>query len=302
MTLTVSESFPVELVLDARARLGEGPVFDLKTGLLLWIDIFAEVVHRYDPESGVNRSFPVGQPVGFVAPRAGGGAIVGLRDGIAAIDPTWSELTMLAPVAIDEPKIRFNDGSCDARGRLFAGTTDSDGAPNRGALYRYTDESDPQIVVAPGSVSNGIDWSPDGRWMYYIDTPTRRVDRFAYDLSSGVLGERTTFLNFLSSDTPDGCCVDGDGYLWIAFIGAWCVRRYDPLGRLDQTVHLPTANVTACAFGGSGLSDLYVTTARDGLSPAELARQPHAGGLFRVVTNVTGRGGAVFGRSVANAP
>jgi sugar lactone lactonase YvrE len=191
----------------------------------------------------------------------------------------------------------FNDGSCDARGRLFAGTMAFDGATDRGALYRFA-AGHLDMVLSPVSVSNGLDWSPDNSTMYYVDSALQRIDRIDYDLDTGELGQRSPFVVVATEDgIPDGLCVDAAGYVWVAFVAGWCVRRFDPTGQLDLVVRLPVANVTACAFGGPTLEDLYITTASDGLDGEERERQPLAGALFRLRAPVSGRAGYHFDSS-----
>ncbi|MCU1493641.1 MAG: hypothetical protein JWO62_1405 [Acidimicrobiaceae bacterium] len=285
----------VYTALDAAARIGEGPVWDARTGQLLWVDILDGVVHRFDPSTGRDLQFSTGQPVGFVAPRASGGVVVGLRDGIAAIDASWSKIELLVAVDAEDPSMRMNDGSCDAAGRLFAGTMAFAESAGRGALYRLEPSLDLTVVEAPVTVSNGIDWSPDGTRMYYVDSATHGIDVFDYDLATGVPSARRRLATVETDDgLPDGLTVDSEGYVWVAFWGGWCVRRYAPDGELDRVVRFPTSAVTACAFGGPDLADLYVTTAYEGLTTKERARQPLAGALFRVTTGVHGRAGLAF--------
>jgi sugar lactone lactonase YvrE len=189
----------------------------------------------------------------------------------------------------------MNDGSCDPAGRLFAGTVAISGAPGRGTLYRLGPALEPEVVLSPVTVSNGIDWSPDASLMYYIDSPTRAVDVFDYDITTGTPSRRRTLVAVGENDgVPDGLTVDADGYVWVAFCGGWCVRRYAPDGQLERVVQQPVAAVTACAFGGPELNDLYVTTASEGLTAAEKFEQPMAGALFRVSTDVRGKAGFAF--------
>jgi sugar lactone lactonase YvrE len=203
---------------------------------------------------------------------------------------------MLAEIAADDPSVRLNDGSCDAAGRLFAGTMAFSGAAGAGALYRLDPSLGLEVAVAPVTVSNGIDWSPDAARMYYIDSASGGIDVFDYDLASGMPTKRRRLVSLGKGDgIPDGLTVDMEGHVWVAFWGGWCVRRYDPEGLLDRVVRLPTAAVTACSFGGPGLTDLYVTTASEGLTTAEREEQPLAGALFRVSTEVQGRAGLAFG-------
>ncbi|MDP9864475.1 MULTISPECIES: SMP-30/gluconolactonase/LRE family protein [Streptosporangium] len=273
-----------EIVPVPRARLGEGPRWDGRTGTLLWVDIPAGRVHRLDPSDGSHGVIDVGQPVGVVAPRAAGGLALAVRDGFAVLpEPRWAApttgdaaahggLELIAPVtAAERPGNRMNDGACDRAGRFFAGTKAEDDTPGAGAVYRLDPDHRCERVLEGVTVSNGIAWSPDERLLYYVDTPTGRVDVFDYDPGDGRLGNRRTFAE-ISRGMPDGITVDARGHVWVALWGGGAVLRLRPDGRLDLTVEIPATNVTSCAFGGPDLDVLYVTTASDGTAGGELLR------------------------------
>lgn len=281
----------VDLVLDARAELGEGPLWDERRGVLWWVDIMAGRVHRFDPAAGDDRAYEVGQPVGAVALRASRDDLVlAVQDGFALLDPESGEVRQLREVEKGQPGNRMNDAYCDPRGRLWAGTMAMDETRAAGALYRLDRDLRVVKVLEHVGTSNGIDWSSDGRTMYYVDSPTRRVDAFDYDPETGSIGNRRAVVTFPSElGVPDGMVLDAEDYLWVAAWGGWQLRRYDPQGDLDRVVHLPVARVTKCAFGGPGLDDLYITTAWRGSSEQERAEQPHAGGVFRCRPGIRGR-------------
>ncbi|MFD8150277.1 MULTISPECIES: SMP-30/gluconolactonase/LRE family protein [unclassified Streptomyces] len=270
---------PYEVAVRAEAELGEGPAWDAAAGRLLWIDILGCRVHTYDPATGRRTTRRTEQHVGAVRPRAGGGLVLNLRDGVGLLDPEDGDAgggfrwLRHEPV----PGRRANDAAVAPDGSLWAGTMRYDEAPGGGTLSRLTGDGSAETVLDDVTVSNGTGWSPDGRLMYYIDTPTRRVDVF--DHADGrVSGRRTLAVIEEGAGLPDGLTVDADGCVWVALWQGSAVRRYTPDGRLDRVVALPVPLVTACAFGGAGLSDLYVTTARTGLTgPPALA-----GSLFVV--------------------
>ena len=275
-----------ELVLDARAGLGEGPSWDAVSGRLIWVDIFACEVHRFDPATGRDEVFPVERPVGAAVPRAGGGIVVCRQGGIAALDPATGGLEELVAIDADRPEMMLNDAKCDAAGRLFAGTLDVDETPEQGSLYRIDADLGLTRVLDRATCSNGIGWSPDGGTMYYVDSSIRRVDVLDYDPGAGSPSNRRGFLRLEGVPQPDGLCVDVEGHVWVAFWDGWCVRRYRPDGTVDREVPLPVERVTSCCFGGPELADLYITTA----SPDEPdPRQPQAGGLFRLRPGVRGQ-------------
>lgn len=270
----------VELVVDAHCRIGEGPSWDAAQDVLLFVDILGRKVHRLWPDAGSFESTTYDQQVGAVVPRAGGGLLLALEDGFWVTDPSGPP-TRLAEVESADPSTRMNDGKCDRIGRFWAGTMAHDARPGSGTLYRLDPDGTVTQVVDRVSISNGLAWSPDDRRMYYIDSLEYAVDELDFDIESGqASNRRRLFGTPRELGLPDGMAVDAEGFLWIAFYGGWSVRRYSPEGTLDRVVQLPVQNVTSCAFGGSDLNDLYVTSATVGLTDEQLASQPHAGGLF----------------------
>ncbi|MFB7597726.1 SMP-30/gluconolactonase/LRE family protein [Streptomyces sp. NPDC056160] len=267
-----------EVAVRARAELGEGPTWDPAAGVLLWVDILASRVHSYDPASGRRTVRTTGQHVGAAKPRTGGGLVLNLRDGVGLVDPgpqgafRWLHRD---PV----PGRRGNDAAVAPDGSLWAGTMRYDEALGGGTLTRLTGDGTAEPVLADVTVSNGTGWSPDGRRMYYVDTPTRRID--VLDVLDGgrqAVNRRPLAQVEEGAGFPDGLTVDADGCVWVALWDGGAVRRYTPDGALDRVVALPVPRPTACAFGGAGLTDLYVTTARTGLG----APPPVAGSLLVV--------------------
>jgi len=277
----------VDVVLEAEAQLGEGPVWDSRAAVLRWVDILPGLVHRFDPESGEDTSFEVGEPVGTVAVRRSGGLVLATESGIYTCSDDGSSSTRLHEVATDPRGGRFNDGKADRWGRFWAGTM-LEGTDAAGAFYRLDPDGSLHTVLTDVSVSNGMGWSPDGRTMYYVDTPTGGVDAFDHDPDTGDVTNRRRLID-VERGWPDGLSVDAEGGLWVALWDGWAVRHYAPDGRLIDTVELPAQRVTSCAFGGPDLSTLYLTSARTGLAEDVLERQPHAGSLFAVDAEVSGQ-------------
>jgi len=273
-----------ELLCDARAELGEGPIWDARTSELLWVDITPGVVHRLDPATGADRSFELGQPAGAIVPRVSGGYAFALRDGFAVGDDTGFEL--VAAVDGERPEMRLNDGACDAAGRFWAGTTHFDYRRGAGALYRLDVDGSLATMLTGVTVSNGIGWSLDGKRMYYVDTGTRGIDVFDFDVASGAIEHRRRLATIeKGAGLPDGLVVDEEGCIWVALWDGWSVRRYSPEGDLLAVVDVPAQRVTKPAFGGPALDRLYLTTAMpDAADPA----QPHAGGVFVADPGVRG--------------
>ena len=261
-----------EIAVRAEAELGEGPTWDARSGRLLWIDILRARIHTYDPVSGRRTVRTTPQHVGAVKPRAGGGLVLNLRDGVGLLDADDSFRWLHhEPV----PGRRANDAAVAPDGSLWAGTMRYDEAPGGGSLSRFTGDGSVELVLDDVAVSNGTGWSPDGRLMYYIDSPTRRVDVF--DFENGRAVDRRPFAT-VEDGFPDGLTVDADGCVWVALWDGGAVRRYTPDGVLDRVLELPVRRPTSCAFGGADLTDLYITTARTGLA----APHPMSGSLLVV--------------------
>ncbi len=278
----------VEVVVDERSKIGEGPFWDAQRGVLHWVDILRNLLHTYDPATGKDTAIDVGQPVGAASFRASGGFVLALRDGFAVLDEGGA-VEMIAPVEADNPRTRMNDGNCDRAGRFWAGTMSGAEEPGAGALYCLEADHSVRRVIDSVTVSNGIGWSPDDRIMYYIDSTTLGLDAFPYDIETGALGARRRVATIPAElGVPDGHAVDADGCVWVAVWGGWCVRRYTPDGKLDREVRLPVSQVSSCAFGGANLDELYITSAGQGLDAEALAREPLAGSLFHFLPGVKG--------------
>lgn len=269
----------VEIALRAEPTLGEGPTWDAGTGSLVWVDILGSTVHRFRPGPGTDEVIPVPQHVGAAKPRANGGLVLNLRDGVGLLDAAGGDPRWLVYWARDG--MRGNDAAVDPAGRLWAGTMRYDIAAGGGFLACVEPDGRARVVLPAVTISNGIGWSPDEQRMYYVDTPTRRIDVFDYDAASGDSTNRRTLAEITGTDgSPDGLCVDADGCVWVALFNGGQVRRYTPDGVLDRTLEIPARQVTACCFGGDDLADLYVTTARESFTDADAAAQPLAGSLF----------------------
>lgn len=279
----------VELALDARAEVGESPVWDAARRELLWVDIPAGLVHRLDPAGGPADALSVGQHVGAVALRKGGGLVLAVRDGFALLDPGAREPRLVCPVERENTRNRMNDGKCDSAGRFWAGTMAFDMKPRAGALYRLDPDLTVVRILDGLTISNGIGWSPDDETMYFVDSGAHGIDAFDFDAAEGTIRNRRRVADVPPDvGLPDGLSVDAEGCIWVAIWGGFAVHRHAPTGELEAVVRLPAAQITSCAFGGSDHGDLYVTSARKELSENDLRGQPVAGGVFRVRPEVTG--------------
>lgn len=279
------------LVLDAKAELGEGPLWDTRTGCLYFVDILRGHVRRFVPADGSERTYPVGQFVSALALTERGDLVLAVRGGFARLDLDTGDVRIIAGVEADRPDRRMNDGNCDAAGRFWAGTMALDERPGAGALYRLDPDGSVHTMLQDVSISNGIDWSADGTRMFFIDTPTHAVDLFDMDPASGTIANRRPFVRIAPEcGAPDGLTVDADEHVWVSLWGGGAVHRYTPGGTLDAIVHLPVTHPTSCTFGGADLRDLFITTACVALTAGARARQPQAGGVFHCRPGPTGRG------------
>lgn len=291
MTGRVRAEYMAEPAGDVVAGLGEGPYWDVAAGAVLWVDIPGGRLHATVHPTGVTTTASLGAPVSAALPAEGGGVLIARRNRLVMIghggaQPAAERLVAEVPM---EAALRFNDAACDPRGRVWVGSMHTGGTAAAGALYRLDPGGVLTEVIAGVTISNGLGWSPGSSRLYYVDTPTRRVDVLDYDIETGAVSGRRTFADLAGAGgQPDGLTVDAEGCVWVALIGGGALHRYGPDGRLDTVLPLPVSHPTSCAFGGPDLADLYVTTASEPLTAAERAGQPLAGRLLRLRPGATG--------------
>jgi xylono-1,5-lactonase len=273
-------------VWNVQAELGEGPVW--VDGALWFTDIKRRRIHRYEPATGGRRSWEAPEQVGFVLPARGGGFVAGLMSGLHRFDEETGRFTLIAEIEPEWPNNRLNDGVVDSAGRLWFGTMDNGESAKTGAFYRF----ERGAVVGTGlegiAITNGPALSPDGRILYFVDTRAGTID--AADVAEdGALGPSRPFARIDPADgSPDGPTVDAEGCVWIGLYAGWEAWRFSPAGERIGRVRFPVANITKIAFGGDDLRTAYATTARQLLTPDELASQPQAGDLFEFRVDVPG--------------
>lgn len=287
------------LVLDAQAELGECPLWSADEQALYWVDIAGHAIHRFYPATGEDRHWSVPSEPGCIARASSGTLIAALRSGFHRFDSTTGNLTKITGAPYDTATQRFNDGRCDARGRFWAGAMFEPRTTEAAAMWCL--EGD-QVREGWGprtglgvKVSNGLAFSPDGRWVYQSDTPHHVIYRFPFDVDAGAAGRRETFARLPDNrgesgygGRPDGAAVDAQGNYWSAQYEGARVLRFDPKGMLTGVLRVPARRPTMIAFGGPNLTTLYITTAREGASAAELAEFPQSGGLFAIDVDVPG--------------
>ena len=279
-----------ELILDAKATLGEGAIWNQKEKMLYWIDIEKGILHEFNPVSAEDKLFNLDKRIGTVVPSEKGGLLVALEDGIYHYNIITDSISFIVNPDENSSEIRFNDGKCDPAGRLWAGTMSLTGKRGAGALYCLNNNGDIEKKIDSVSISNGIAWSPDNKNMYYIDTPTGKVKEYSYDKTTGKISfTRDAVIIPPGMGYPDGMTIDSKGNLWIALWSGSAVGCWDPnSGELINKIDVPVLNVTSCAFGGENLETLFITTASQGIPQDELEKYPYRGGLFKANPGVKG--------------
>lgn len=300
MSTAVHDYGTARLILDARATLGECPLWSPDEQALYWVDIAGKAIHRFDPASGKDLAWPTPSEPGCIALTRGGGLVAALRDGFCRFAPSSGALTKIAEAPYDTSTMRFNDGRCDAQGRFWAGAMFEPRTAELAAMWclergRVREGWGPSAGLGV-KVSNGLVFSADGRTAYQSDTPNHVIYRFDVDPAAGTLGKREVFAR-LPDDRPsptyggrpDGAAIDVEGCYWSAQYEGGRVLRFSPAGTIIGMLRVPARRPTMVAFGGPTLTTIFVTSAREGASPDELAEFPQSGGLFACDVGVAGR-------------
>ena len=282
----------VELLVDSGTLLGECPVWDVKEKVLYWIDIDGHKINCYDPSSCKNETRKLPFKAGSLAIRKQGGLLLAMSNGFYNYD--FKNEILESRECDPEPERkdnRLNDGRCDPGGRFWVGSMNDlrrIQGQYEGNLYCYHPDGECVSQNLPVGVANGLAFSPDERYMFFADTMRETVWRFDYNKDQGEIWNQQVFLNLKNlSGKPDGTCVDADGCYWLAHIYGWKVARYTPKGKLDREIQLPFPKPSMCAFGGSKLDTLYITSisTKDDKSNGE---NKYSGGLFAVNPGVSG--------------
>lgn len=285
----------IDVVVKHTCALGEGPVWDSKRKVICWVDILQGEIHEWSPEQKTHRTIQVNQMIGAIAVSTNGNFLAALENGLGFVDRKTGEVRMISDPEAHLPHNRFNDGKCDPAGRFWAGTMPLSEKEPAGSVYVVENDLSVKKRIAGVTVSNGMAWSKDHQIFYYIDTPTFEVVAYDYNKSTGDINNKKIIIRIPKEDGfPDGMTIDSEGMLWIGHWDGWQLTRWNPeTGEKLYSIHLPVAKVTSCAFGGENLDDLYITSAKKGLSDRELQKQPLAGSLF-VVPNCGFKGMPAF--------
>jgi sugar lactone lactonase YvrE len=289
-------SLNAECVVDARDVVGESPVWSARESALYWVDILSAKLQRWEPSTGRHSTWQLPTVVGSIGLRAKGGLVLALRSGFHLFDPNTGALTFLCHPEPDIPTNRLNDGKVSPDGRFWAGTMDDRPVKERVAgLYRLDPDHRCHRMAGDVIVSNGLAWSPDGRILYHSDSRGGAIFQYDYDPATGGIGERRLFVAMQPEwGRPDGGAVDAEGCYWSCGVSAGRLNRFSPSGELVAYVKLPVTHPTMPCFGGPGLTTLYITSLRDGLSEDALQATPQAGGVFKLEPGVPGVSVALY--------
>ena len=283
--------------LSLTLRLGEGPLWDDHRQRLFFVDINARQLHYYDEQQqqhGYYQFHRMPSALGVLHDRS---LLVALEDCLARFVPETNELTTMWEMDIDTEQVRTNDAKVGPDGCYYLGTMDRKKKHPVAALYRIAPDGKFTCLLSHRTISNGITWSSDHRTMYYIDSPTRTVQAYDFDTTSGTIAHSRTLVEVSDREgIPDGMTIDTENHLWVAHNGAGYVARYHGhTGVLLAKVNVPAPHVSDCTFGGADYQTLYITTARDGLSDEQLRQYPQSGSLFAVRPPWSGRATFSFG-------
>lgn len=284
----------VQCVLEIESMLGESPLWDPNKKLLYWIDILKKQIHAFDPEKKINTSYNVNETITAIAHKRDGKLLVTQKKKICSFDFSTSQCTNfngVLEIEKDQPNNRFNDAKCDRRGRFWAGTmNDKEREKDTGALYRIDALGTITCMANHLNLTNGMGWSPDNSKFYLMESLKYAIFVYDFDIDQGTISNRRLFakVDEKSGGCPDGLTVDLEGYVWSAQPGLGRIVRYNPNGKIDGILELPVPRPSSCAFGGENLCTLYITTARELMSEADLKKYPLSGSLFTFDPGVKG--------------
>ena len=290
-----------KVILEVKAELGEGAIWHPFENKLYWVDIEGKLLHIFDPVTMADNAYDTSERIGTVVPVKSGGVMVALQNGIAHYDLSNDQIHYKLNPEKNLSNNRFNDGKCDPSGCFWVGSMALDEKEGAGSVYKIGPDFSIQKMISGVTISNGICWSLDGLKMYYTDSPTRKVVAYNFDKTQCTICDPEVIIQVDEHlGFPDGMTIDSKGMLWIALWGSGAVGCWNPqTGELLELVKLPAPHVTSCAFGGANLDQLFITTARQGLSKEALEMYPNSGDLFMAKMDVYGVPAFLFGEREA---
>ncbi len=290
----------MECIWAGPALLGEGPVWHVAEQVLYWIDCVKPALYRYDPQTGNVQEFAMPAIIGCVAPRAKGGLIAAIGDGLGVIEIEEGQAHVVMQANIVEDKrFRLNDGKCDRQGRFWVGSVCPDMNNPNASLYRCDPDGQIKVMQKQVGISNGMAWSLNNRIFYYTDSLARCIYKYDFDAATGDISHRKVLVELGEvvdgpQKVPDGCTLDSKGYLWSAIWNGSKIVCYKPNGKIDREIKMPCLRPTSCMFGGPNLDILFVTSCSRDFLPGgtlgyeEEALPPPAGSVFALDVGVRG--------------
>ena len=281
--------FSAECIPNTKGDLGEGLLWDERNQTIMWVDAFVKIINTWSPATKTLIERKYDSLVTSIAKRESGGYVVAAGLKLIVLNENL-DVAGTSPLEMPNENVRTNDGNVDINGNYWVGCFANDAKPKQGNLRRISPNLESKVFLKDISIANGMDWSPDNKICYYIDTPTRKISRFNFNTKTSELeGELEAIDVSKYSGAPDGMCVDALGNLWVAFWGGGCVRSFSPTGELLAQVDVAATLVTNCAFGGPDLSTLYITCALPSYEDFVKGDEPLAGSLFKAEVGAKGR-------------
>lgn len=279
-----------KLLYDARAILGEGPVWDYKKQLLFWVDIEDYKLQQHNPLTKENKHWVFNDMIGAAVPMQNGNLLLAMESGLASFDCESEKITKHNVLENSEQLMRYNDGKIGPDGNFWIGSMHKQFVSGSGNLFKVSKGFKSTVQIPKTTISNGMAWSADKKTFFYIDSPTFTIRSYDFDLAkSSISNEKIVITVPKEYGSPDGMSIDEEGMLWVAHWGGNCIRRWNPTtGKVLEKIEVDARQVTSCCFGGKDLKTLYITTARGGLDEKQLQEHPHSGGLFVHETNIKG--------------
>jgi len=276
--------------------LGEGPLWHPGENHLYWVDIDAGALFTSNADMNDYTKKYFDTTLGAFCFKKAGGFILATGKGFLAWDGEQTQPSLIWNPLPTRSAVRLNDGKVDPAGRFWAGSLDTE--QHQAELYRLDPDDSQHTLLQQLGIANGLDWSPDQKTMYFTDSYQYTIFAFDYDQETGAIQNQRPFIQLPKTSAeivPDGLCVDAEGCIWSAEWNGWGVTRYTPQGKPLLRINVPAQRVTSCCFGGEDGTQLFITTARTGISMAELEAQPNAGAVFRVQTDTAGQPTHYFG-------